>query len=330
MIGCEELTVEIAPRGEGIVSQGARVEASTVRVTRTLDRASSVFATIPSGCCEIADVGCWSHELVVRRGDVPVFCGPVVGITVEASRETTVEAAGWLAWLARRLVSADRDWLAADPVQIVADLIADAHLVEPLPFSVQATLSGLAVDRQVRVEDRRTVWAEVEQLARETVDVVEDGRDVLVSGLEVPVLDVGVMRGDQFLEPPRLVIRGDEVTTRAHVVGREVEASADGDIATFGLLERVERAGEILDLLSAQTLADGIVALEGRASMILEAGWLAETFPVSVEDLIPGARVEALFPDEFFCVDVPTLWRVQTVTIEHERVGVTLQGEGLR
>jgi len=289
---------------------------SSMRMSRRIDDMSDATVTLEqttlrtfdsatqARCCGLlATVDPWEHELGLWREGDPTntdatWCGPITKLTWGIDR-LVITARDLFQWFERRLLERDHTFTATDLATIFKTYAVDALHRDPSPHIDLSMISptGVLGDREVQAKAGRRAADELRELARSGLDMTMIGRRMIAGGTVIPTANLGTLGTDDFDEH-ELSVDGLQTETEAvvigaplNVIGGTVRASAGGVDPDRGLVQGADVESTILDVASAQALADSRLALLEDSPSFFSARILPHA-PVGFEDLIPGATVD--------------------------------------
>lgn len=312
-LGCGTWTAAIMCRGGGEIEL---LPFSSLRLGRRLDDMSDASLTLlqtklhsfapaeQARCCGLLNtIEPWEHELGLWRdgeptNSDPAWCGPITKLTWGIDH-LVITARDLFQWFERRLLERDHTFTGVDLATIFKTYAVDAMHRDPSPHPdlSMITPTGITGDRAVLARAGRRAADEMRELARSGLDFTMIGRTMVAGGTVIPTADLGILGTDDF-DDHELSVDGLQTETEAvvigaplNVIGGTVRAAAGGIDADRGLVQGADTESTILDVASAQALADSRLALLGTTPTFFK-GRLLPTAPVGFEQLIPGATVD--------------------------------------
>lgn len=299
-LGQEVPHVFIGPRGGGAFI--VELPWSSVAFSRRLDDMSDGSVSVAAEglasddcCAALNDLKAWQHELVIWRDDLSQWLGPVTDPVYE-SEGVSIPARDLFEWFERRLLPYDRTFDNLELSTIFNQYVTDALAHDTSPnITVAATPTGITGDRKILASERRRAADELRELSRTGLDFTFVGRTLHVGGVEIPASALAILTSET-VNAPKLTERGSitasEVTVLGATVGTaQIIGTAGGVGADTGLVQLVFTEESIRDNASAQSAAQTRLDLLGTPPKYLECSLVPES-PISLADLIPGARVD--------------------------------------
>jgi hypothetical protein len=352
-LGCGRYEAYIVQRGTG-VGVGT-LEFTGLDWSRSLDAVSSASLTIDgisdwsklAACCLVLrDTRPWQHELAIYRNSKRVWTGPIVKLTYPPM-QAQVDAQDRAAWLAQRFVHQDHDWSGSptDLMQIAVALIGDALAPDPSPNLLldvaplkpgQAPITG---ERQYLASDYALASVAIDELTQTALDWTVIDWTMRLGTKVAPISPapqgavVPRLFTQHFATTPSIVVDGTAQRTLAVVKGSSqtgVVGLAGGVSNQFGLLEDLTTNDQILDQASANQAAQSRLdeALTNGVYddvAFISGGTLTEDAPITIDQLVPGARIEVRI--DHVCYPVLAQYRLGSVKVtsdaQGERVDVT-------
>lgn len=318
-LGCgEDFHLLLTTRGGGRVL--AELNPIDGQFTRVLDFTSELTATMVVGgaldvncCADLSEIRPWATELAVFWDGLLAWAGPVTEAVFSSDR-VTVKAKDLTAWWSRRTVPLS-NYQDFDLSTIFENYHNQAMEEDPSPnFTLTTTPSGVTGVRAVTIAT--TAWTVMQELTQTAVDFTAYGRGVLVGGQEVPAQPHLTLQDGDFEAPLEVGERGDIMANRVIIVGSPgITAQAeDTDFIDFyGLVERVFYEATVLDVTSAQALADTRLAILKDPTFLSapQGKGLKSTAPMVLAELIPGSRIRV--SSVATCRSVTTDFRLRSV-----------------
>jgi hypothetical protein len=326
-LGCRDYRTFILPR-DTLLRTVLEVPWSSVRYGRVLDDTSSGSVTAGAGCCGdvLRDViRPWSHTLAIARvGDGRVWSGPLVNIR-DTDEGITFDARDLSAWLDHRRVHDLHVHTLEEPTSIYESLWDDAMAPDPIEnYSLSITPGTATADREVLPEQNRLAGDELRELGRTGVDWTVVDRVHYVAAEEIVADPIGLFIDEHFLSPPEVEMDGtvqanDWVVSGAGggAEGDEIAGAASSTPGAEGLLESVASESGILDVTSADDAAATRLARSEVAPVFVREGTLTAGAPVSMAQLIPGARARLSLSGR--CLRVDATQRLLSVQVDVSR-----------
>lgn len=289
-----------------------------------------------SDCC--AHIGAtqpWSHELGIYREDALVWQGPIQTITEDADT-ITIDAADVIAWMQVRLIRDAYDFTDSgkDQTEMAVYMIEQAYWPDDnhVREFVLSAPTGASANPQKRDPYTATWYDALSDLVQLNVDYTTVGRRILIGG-DLSALTPPLSLADSsFLGNLQLILDGSYLATRYCATGQQGNpVGCYGGVDDFyGLVERVTSADSITTQWDADFTAQSernaayplplVVTLPSDAS-------LNETAPVSINELVCGARVDLGLTT--FCRNIRQRMRLSGVSAawdgSFEKVGITLE-----
>ena len=335
-LGCGDYRVFVLTRS-GVTDERAVLEVPWARITwgRVLDETSAASVTAGGGCCaavRAAGLRPWAHQLaLVRVGDEPprVWSGPLVGLRDTADAGIVFDARDLSAWVDHRRVHDVHEHSAEELTSIFESLWDDAMAPDPIEdYTLSLTPGTVTGDREVLPEQNRIAGDELRELSRTGVDWTVVDRVQYVAAEEIPTPTVlGPLIPEHFVEPPDVEVDGTVMANDWVVAGSG--GGAEGDEITGvasqpaggaeGLLESVASESAILDVTSADEAAATRLARSADPPVFIRDAKVAQTAPVAMADLIPGARVRIALGAR--CIPVDVTQRLTSVQVEVAKNG---------
>lgn len=259
------------------------------------------IANAPECCDTIAGLRTWRQQLHLYRDGGLVWEGPITRI--KATRgEVAISAHDPIIWLTRRVIHTTQT-ITGDLATIAKALIVDAMTVNNVFQDPEEILKYLTVT-PTGITGTRTytagsgyVWDAITELLRTGLDLTALGRRLIVGvapGMSGTVAQLGC---DDFAGDIAVIEDGLSAVTRAFVNGKGVQGVAGGVDDYFGLIEFVTKDEQIEDTPSATASARHYVSTGNPPPVYVEppsGSTLVPTAPVTIPELVPGARVPVL------------------------------------
>lgn len=236
----------------------------------------------------------WMHTLTIYRGGRVVWHGVIVRVTATAG-VLDIEASDGSVFFARRRVPIGRTWAQHDATQVMRTMVEDA-----CGF---ADAAGL-VEGMATMESRVWVtagWTPAECMLVDVVDeLVDQGLVWTVAAGRLLVGPIGAthtsapLSDRDFGGELSVVKDGGQVVTDVHVQGKGVWGQHMAEASPLGLVQAIEKADGVVHEDEARQVAERIVAessVTPRRLVVPSGARLLPTAPISVEELVPGARV---------------------------------------
>jgi hypothetical protein len=176
--------------------------------------------------------------------------------------------------------------------------------IDDFGLTLHVSPAGVTGDRTVYKHELKTVMSELEELGQTGVDWTVHNRHMYVGGQEVAMHGdghairlPGSLGDDDFDTPPRLRETSDGMATEVITRANGARGYVGGPDPDDGIeITRILDEYSIEDDASAQAAAEGYYARGQRPLKFVEgAGALAADSPVTVQQLLPGARIQAAF-----------------------------------
>lgn len=340
-LGCGEHRLIITDRCGARTICELTNDMSSLEYGRKMDDTSEAKATIAlsggpgSACCEcIGATRDWLHAGVIyRNGELVWGPGPVTNV-LEQRGSATVTLKDITAWLDRRLVHNDYNFVGVDIIQIAVTLITDAMAPDD-PCDIIGNLQVIGVGQPIdfTIQANRTYAGDaLRDLARIGLDYTAVGTSILLA----PSLSFGpftTLTDDDFLTDIEVEERGEDAATKWYVAGEAVVGSCGGIDPYYGLLEQVAQEDNVVDVAAAELAACNRLQATNPAPVyvnIPEGAQLAAKAPVCFEQLVPGVLMNVNLTDTCRPVAITNRMTAMKVTAAggDEQVGVTLSPLG--
>ncbi len=321
MLGnCPEYHLYFTKRG-GEVSIGTS-PFSALYFNRTLDAISSatIIAAPHTKAAQevIKQLNPWEHEVVIIRGNTPVWQGPIsdeINYTNgDDGHKVVLTCQDILAWFEHRRVGITKDYVEEDVGVIYQDLVVDAMAKDPTPnISVDLVKTNVYTTRSYDVVRRQVSWNALAELHKTGMDVTTVGRQILVGAQEIPIQALGTL--------PMGTYKGLNIRRRGSDMMNDVTATGSGSFGgevttgNYSSLvyapENVEQFG-LLEGQTANYMLTTIAAAEEAAKTRWEFTRAPGTYvqmtllpkaPAALDTLIPGALVNLHDNSTLFTLD---------------------------
>lgn len=342
-LGCGTYRVLFMNRCGTSVVCDAEDHIEALDFVRILDDTGVANITISLGgdssgraCCEcLGGLRSWIHTGVIYRDSELVWGpGPITNdlFGVGTNKLTLKDIS---AWLDRRVIHNDYDFVQEDIMEIARQIIVDALSPDDpcdIIGQMQITMGGILTDLTI---DANTKYAG--EVLR---DLAKIGLDYTVLGMSIimaPKLRYGpfvTLRDEDFLDEVQVEERGDELATKWYVAGEAVEGSSGGLDPYYGLIEQIVTEDNIEDEDTAQAAAEARAMASNPAPVYVnvpDGAGLSPRAPVCFEQLVPGVQVDVLLQNNCRPIAVRNVLTALKVTIGNdgtEKVGVTLSPPG--
>lgn len=293
-LGSGEYAVTIAEWSGRIIWQ--TTDARFQRVTWARERNETTKATLTATMRpDVAHrVEPWVHVMTVYRNGVLVWHGVVLSTTVGGT-SAQVTAFDGSVMFDRRRVPHNRTWAQHDATQVMRTMVEDG-LGYADPVGVTTNIST----RQSRLWVTAG-WTAAECMVSDVVDHLAGmGLTWCVSAGRLLVGPVGAqytlaqLTDHHFDGQIQVSKDGSEVVTDALVVGKGVWGQHTLGPNPVGLLQAMEKSDGAVRAEECQQAAERLVAdasVAPRRVEVPSGARLLPTAPVTVEQLVPGARV---------------------------------------
>lgn len=307
---------------------------------RALNETATARArVVPQGdCCQcMGGVRTWRHRLVIWRGSVPVFDGPIVLVEWTADG-VEVSASDVSAWLAHRLPHTDMSFSDTDLTIIARDVIADAFTPDDPGVSVEIVAPAL-------IFGDRSYSIDVDLSLDHLRDLASTGIDWTVAGSRILLMgtgfcdSIGSLSDTDFPQGLRVVEDGGALATRwvlwaaPDADGTLIKATAGGTDDYYGLLESVhdsqapqdQGAASILDQTSANAAAADLLSTSVPAPVFIDtgAGPLSPQASIDVASIICGYCLQ--IASTATCREVAAVQKVVEVRVSESSDGESAQ-----
>lgn len=288
-----------------------------------------------SCCACLGGLRSWIHTGVIfRNGDLVWGPGPITN-DLFGSDTNKITVKDISAWLDRRVVHNDYEFIQTDIMEIARQVIIDA--LEPddpcdLIGQMQITMGGQLID--LTIEANKQYAGEILR------DLAKIGLDYTVLGMSLilaPELRYGpfvTLRDDDFLTEIQVEERGEEMATKWYVNGEAVGGSAGGIDPYYGLIEQLTTEEHIEDEDTANAAAATRMKASNPAPVYInvpDGAAMSPKAPVCFEQLVPGVLVDIALQNNCRPVGVRNVLTALKVTVGNdgsEQVGVTLAPPG--
>lgn len=349
-LGCTE-SYDAIIVGRGGAPRITSLEHTELSWSRSLDETSSADVTVGgdagqagSECCAaLAEVEPWEVELAIFRNSSLVWVGPVRR-TVYDDDGISISAIDLSAWLDRRRIH-DRhptnrtdDDIEVDACDLAASYIADALSVDDsMNLKVEILAPAERIARVVKPRENKMCLPEVGELARTLIDWTVIGRTMFLAGSEIPLDRFRTLVDEHFASLEDLTVDGDQLVTDQIVNGQgtgsaganiQGEAFASDEArARFGVHEAVVSEDDITTTRQADRAAQTRIDLLGEPAVSFTGGDLDATFPLTVDELIPGTQFSVRLTDR--CRPVLGLYRLVGVSasVDHDSDSISISVE---
>lgn len=329
VLGCSDYRTLVFPRSS-LARAVFELPWSTIRWGRVIDDTSSASVTAGAGCCRDVlrnEIRPWSHTLaIIRLGDGRVWSGPITGGR-DSDGGIVLDARDLSTWLDRRRVHDLHEHASEELTSIFEALWDDAMAPDPVPeYTLSVTPGTVLGDREVLPEQNRLAGDELRELGRTGVDWTVVDRVQYVAADEIPAASIGPFIDSHFQTPPDVEVDGTVQANDWVVAGSGGGADGDEVVGTAsipfgpeGLLESVASESAILDAPSADAAAASRLARSAVSPVFIREGVLTPEAPVSMAQLIPGARARISLRER--CLTVDATQRLVSVGVEVSRSG---------
>lgn len=310
---------------------------SALEYGRVMDDTSEAIATVAltggagSECCDcVGKTHSWIHAGVIYRNEELVWGpGPVTNV-LEQRGTAKITIKDVTAWLDRRAVHGDYDFVQTDIVQIAVALITDAMAPDDpcdIIGNLQVLGEGTLID--FTIEGGRIMAGDaLRDLARIGLDFTAVGNSILLA----PSLAFGpftTLTDGDFQTDIEVEERGEDAATKWYVTGEAVSGSCGGIDPYYGLLEQVAQEDNVIDTGAADTAACSRLEASNPAPVyvnIPEGAQLSSKAPVCFEQLVPGVLMNVDLTETCRPVAITNRLTAMKVTAAggEEQVGVTL------
>jgi lysophospholipase L1-like esterase len=274
----------------------------------TTDVSPTSFLGDPDNCCWLlSEINPWEHELVIFRNGSVVWAGPIQTVEIDnGTGQATIEADDMMKWLDRRFIRCEIDMTEADLALIWLSVFRSAHDISPVGISTTVYRTGVKGDRYYAPDQFKVAGDELRELARTGLDWTVVGRQIIVGPQEISTPPIATLYDEAFQRAPVIVKSGIDTATRWVVGGGG--AGADGPAywasapeifqsdPSFGLVEKFVSEPSILDAddpeSSSRAAAQTRWDLLHAPIVFLRDAVLAPTASVTMEELVPGARID--------------------------------------
>lgn len=349
-LGCGEHVVVVHLRDD-LTRPLFVVPWTSLEYGRVLDDTSDAAIGVLDSCCHLIqrhDVRPWVHQVAVYRSDTTggrplrAWSGPIQRIRDVSGEPLTFEARDLSAWHDRRLIHDDHDHIAEDLSDIYQAYWEDSMAPDPVPdYTLQITASGVTGDRSALAEQHLVAGDELREIGRTALDWTVIDRIHRVGPQEIDTPPVGLLMDKHFTRQPDIE---DDGTTQANrwvisgsgggAEGDDVYGEATATPGPEGLLEQVASEPAIQDAGSAIIAADTRLARSRSAQRFIREAVLAPSAPVSMDLLVPGARVRIQLQER--CLPVMATQRLTSMRVtcgagdegQSETVAVTFEPLG--
>lgn len=325
MIGNGTYDIEIWNRG-GETKLATLRDATDLHFTRRLDDTSEGEVTCISD--EWADlVHPWMHELHIFRNKQRCWCGPVRDKVYDpGTGKITVTARDLFCWFDFRVVHDEIDMEESDMADVFAAIATSALRPDPSPnITMSKKSAGSNIDFYHDEETQKIAAEYLRELADSGVDFTQIMRTLYVSGEEMVDTPTAVLTDRHFSATPNIKESG-EMATLLLLTGPggdyhshpDYQLTADQwDRHTYGLLETVVDATTMFDSDDATALekaAKSRYELVKTPRVYISDATLDKSAPVTMDDLIPGRRVDIRLQPR--SVVVMSQYRLQSLDVK--------------
>lgn len=304
------------------------------RVMDDTSRAKAVVGKtggVSGACCQcVGNLRTWLHSGVIYRSGKLVWGpGPITNIR-ENTGSITLTIKDISAWLDRRLVHAEHNFVNTDIVQIAVQLITDAMAPDDpcdIIGNLQVLGEGTKIDYQVAANRIRAGDA-LRDLARLGLDFTVLGTSIILA----PALSFGpytTLMDNDFLTDIEVEERGEDAATEWVVAGEAVSGSCGGIDPVYGLIEQLAQEDNLVDADSCTVGACNRLQASNPAPVFINVpddAQLAAKAPVNFEHLVPGLLLPVNLTQTCRKVAITNRLTAMNVKAEagDERVGITL------
>jgi len=298
-LGCGSWRFFLAERDGTLIEEidGSLRYSVQVDNTSTASFTTGISALSPTCSATLSGAIPWEFQLRAYRDDVLLFAGPIIDITDDTTGTVTLAVKDKAAWLDRRLIFVDILVNNVDAVGLAELLVAGGFERDSVQApNISSTRAGVAVSRQIRARDLRSVGDALRELGRSGVDFVTVGDTLYLYGVGATVT-FGPCSDEALTVKSNRLLGGDSVTiATVRGAGGGPQTAAVSGTAGFtservGILQVVTSEPGILDSDSAAASAASRVALLKDGFRSIDATLLAG-FPAVAADLIPGRLVD--------------------------------------
>lgn len=311
--------------------EGAKAYVASPR-TPDMDVGPDTIETFMDNCCwMLSEINPWQHELVIFRNGTMVWAGPIQTIEIDNSTgEARIEADDVMKWFDRRFIRCEIDMIDADLSMIWASVFHSAHDIAPVGLSMTITKTGIKGERYYSPEQFRIAGDELRELARTGLDWTCIGRTVIVGPQEINTPAIAMLTDIDFQKAPTVIKSGIDTATRWVVGGggggadgptywAEVPTTLQND-PSFGLVERYVNEATIMDAddpeSSSRAAAQTRFDLLHAPIVYIRDGLLSQSAPVTMNELVPGARIDLSLME--VCQPVIEQYRLRDVDVSYK------------
>lgn len=284
-------------------------------------------------------IDCWRYEIKMFRNDVPVWCGPITNVEMEAN-SLVISAADISVWLQHRLIYEDRKFKDTDLAQVASWIINQAMEVDNFPgLHADFTDTGIKGDRDYYAKQYLSASDELDELTRTSVDWTVVNRKMIVGSFEIPATTLPTLVQEHLATDPGISIVGGSIGNGWYVIGGDppeeekkptgedkdtAETKNEPDLPKtvgiaiggtknrelYGVHDRVVTESSIIDPASARQNAKGRLNVLERPPIVLSQAALVPSAPVTVDQLIPGRAMPIMV---WYPREIRTVSRIKQV-----------------
>jgi len=276
---------------------------------RVLDATSTATVTVDgeSGrdfeacCAQLLDVHPWSHGIAIERNGERIWSGPITGMKfTDAGIDISCEDIS--GWLHERRVHEDNKWTAEDLSLIFAEIVEDAMGVDNTPgLTTQVLPTKIRGDRKIKKLQFKMADGELSELASNGVDWTVLDHVLYVGGSRKWFVPALTLSDSQIVSPSDVTEHSDVITDMVVIGSDSDEGGAtvygrarQGEqsiVDTYGVHEVTVSEDRVRDGQSAAASAQDRLDVFESPPVTFSGGELAQGAPMSVNDLLPGTKV---------------------------------------
>jgi hypothetical protein len=358
-LGCPTYSVYVLERGGRTILGDLTPRLTGLSFNRVLDDTSQASVSLgglggqnSDSCCELLDVITpWQHEIGIYRNNRLVWVGPVRDVEINSTTGTAdIAARDVFSWMFYRFI---RDEIEEEPSEADPDKVDIAITFQKIwesayaaDKSFNATLSvtsgALVLDTGTRFytpEQYQIAGDALRDLLTTFLDMTVVNRTVYVRPSELLLDPIATLVDEHWANPPNVSIQGSKMASRFLLAGPGagqygpdlIGEYGDGATNTIGLVERFESLPLLNEEGALIAAAKTRWELLGRqAPVFLTGGRLSPDTPVTIDELIPGKRIDVRLANT--CRKVLEQYRLHQVNVQVsdkvETVDVTLTPVG--
>lgn len=310
-LGCGRVGALVVERGDwtSMVTNLSQdiAEASCDRRLNDVSQASMTVRDCYTGPAIVP----WEHALLLTWDGDFLWAGPIIGVRDAADGTGIIEARDIMEWMRHRKIRTTYNSVgaAADVTTIFSNLVSNGFNQDAsVAYTISSAVTGITAERKYTAGVAGLVYDAVAELASTGIDWTVILDIITCGDVDIPATAIGVLNNSHLVRKPELAYEGLEQGNFITLFGRDVGDSGTqlsglaqdaGSQTTYGLLDRIENEEEMRDQTSLDAAAASRLDLRLNAPITIGELELADTAPLSMSEIVPGAVLSTWLEGRF-------------------------------